>query len=1179
MKTIFTLALMTGVSLGLQAQDLPTPVFSLDFEGAASVADFGGEQVGEGELRTSSLKNFGTYYQNKPSETSKTSHGNYLIVPTQGFIEAQKENSEQVTITLWVNGTVANEHPVDHYYSTLVSAYNSTSSYKAFSWPMFSARARGTLQINCAGWSDFTGAEHVNGAVIENNDWIKNNAGENFDDNWHFVAIVINGQDYKFYIDGSVVNEWVTNDTQGSNNYKFTTVMQQLDQIYLGDCGPFFQDEDPAYAFDDVNIYASALSVYELELIQKVKMGDMDEDELLEVAKSKFYNAAAALTNYASEIAVNGFTTLAGRLNDSSIELEPEDGTIDDYNEATSKAQELLAETKGIVELYNEVAARAEQYDLFADATRYPGYQAFVKVIAEGLASMANPSDTAPIEQSRALFEQAKTAYLFSQELPADGTGINVSMMIQNPWFCNLDAQPTFDGNTYTFPYASDHSYTENTTPSDANHGSWVNGNSFPVDDARVNWTVGRICWNNWHNKATVGTLDVHQELAQLPAGYYTVTADWVTNAATTTQHTYATVNGVTKVSPYLDYQGWDSQTWTSLTTDKILVGEDGLLTIGAESSTIGQSYVGWFCVTNFVLTYYGTEISLTEDLNAKLAEAGEAVAGLQLAGDINNARSEIQKIVSSSSSDYDKITSLTNLIQTIGKWAEAEAGFDVISNMAEMAANETDMGMKAVFEAQIESMKKEWAGEDLTVSGFPALQDAFNQLVCYAEIVPTARKWNSTLVESQLAGLLAGSRDAATVSTLAEALRSELKADILSKASADEPLDITFAIKNHAFQTNNNCSWEGSTPAVSYNEAEFYNTNFDIHQTITGLPAGKYRIMVQGFYRNGSNESALGSYPDSYTANARLYAGEAMAGLRSWASDPFIGEDCYADDDFTSTYLEYYPNSMAGGSLYFAGGHYTGNYADVAIEEGADLTVGIRKDATINADWTLFDNFSLYYLGEVQQADTAYYEPICGNEGLDDPFWTEFSDNYTLKEGNTANFSFVNRSDAVNNWDNWILVAANSPLGTDGYAEFFVLRADNYGWGNCYDGSLLTNDFNWNTFASDMNGAFVDMFVTYKNGTVSMAATITTLAEIAGEHVTYNYGFTAHGVTGEEITLFFTEEHAQLIDGQPTGMEQLHSHPARPEADGAIYNLHGQRIATPERNTIYIKHGKKYMW
>ena len=53
--------------LNVQAQvTLPRATFTLDFEGATSVSDFDGTQIGDGELRQSDDPNFGTYYQNCP---------------------------------------------------------------------------------------------------------------------------------------------------------------------------------------------------------------------------------------------------------------------------------------------------------------------------------------------------------------------------------------------------------------------------------------------------------------------------------------------------------------------------------------------------------------------------------------------------------------------------------------------------------------------------------------------------------------------------------------------------------------------------------------------------------------------------------------------------------------------------------------------------------------------------------------------------------------------------------------------------------------------------------------------------------------------------------------------------------------------------------------------------------
>jgi hypothetical protein len=44
--------------------------------------------------------------------------------------------------------------------------------------------------------------------------------------------------------------------------------------------------------------------------------------------------------------------------------------------------------------------------------------------------------------------------------------------------------------------------------------------------------------------------------------------------------------------------------------------------------------------------------------------------------------------------------------------------------------------------------------------------------------------------------------------------------------------------------------------------------------------------------------------------------------------------------------------------------GLYAGNQLTFNLVKEADLTIGVQKQTTINGDWTLLDNFRLYYLG-----------------------------------------------------------------------------------------------------------------------------------------------------------------------------------------------------------------------
>jgi|GEM_PF-1912107 len=154
---------------------------------------------------------------------------------------------------------------------------------------------------------------------------------------------------------------------------------------------------------------------------------------------------------------------------------------------------------------------------------------------------------------------------------------------------------------------------------SDGAKGSWVNGNKITSSsalDARLNTVNGYNCWNSWAS-AWKGTMDLHQDLAGLPVGLYTLSAMHTADAAaSTTAHLYATTLAGTAVSPICNdfYSGTgtfanDAQ-WVTYQTDTILVASDGALRIGITSTGEGTG-AGWFCVTNFDLKYYGVTSAL----------------------------------------------------------------------------------------------------------------------------------------------------------------------------------------------------------------------------------------------------------------------------------------------------------------------------------------------------------------------------------------------------------------------------------------------------------------------------------------------------------------------------------------------------------------------------------------
>lgn len=240
-------------------------------------------------------------------------------------------------------------------------------------------------------------------------------------------------------------------------------------------------------------------------------------------------------------------------------------------------------------------------------------------------------------------------------------------------------------------------------------------------------------------------------------------------------------------------------------------------------------------------------------------------------------------------------------------------------------------------------------------------------------------------------------------------------------------------------------------------------------------------------------------------------------------------------------------------------------------------MTMTISKDG-----YEYVKDYTLNIDAEAEETTPVYY-PVSQQKNKTAGFWTNFSSDYVLKSGKKAEFKFYNYSDEVNNWDNWALVAASASRGASNYAEYFVLRNDNYAWftklgGNTNENTAnvqfaLDNNFDWTNFKQDMNGSLVDMVVEYvASGTIKVNATITK------DKKTYNYAFsmTSNTIKGD-VTLFFVNEKS-YIDGSSlvdTGI-------ASPiifqkKTDGKWYNLAGQQVDKSYKGVVVVN-GRKFV-
>lgn len=239
-------------------------------------------------------------------------------------------------------------------------------------------------------------------------------------------------------------------------------------------------------------------------------------------------------------------------------------------------------------------------------------------------------------------------------------------------------------------------------------------------------------------------------------------------------------------------------------------------------------------------------------------------------------------------------------------------------------------------------------------------------------------------------------------------------------------------------------------------------------------------------------------------------------------------------------------------------------------------MTMTISKDG-----YEYTKDYTLNIDAEAEETTPVYY-PVSQQKNKTAGFWTNFSSDYVLKSGKKAEFKFYNYSDEVNNWDNWALVAASASRGASNYAEYFVLRNDNYAWftklgGNTNENTAnvqftLDNNFDWTNFKQDMNGSLVDMVVEYvASGTIKVNATITK------DKKTYNYTFsmTSNTIKGD-VTLFFVNEKS-YIDGSSLSTGISNPIIIQKKNDGKWFNLSGQQVDKSYKGVVIVN-GKKFV-
>ena len=186
-----------------------------------------------------------------------------------------------------------------------------------------------------------------------------------------------------------------------------------------------------------------------------------------------------------------------------------------------------------------------------------------------------------------------------------------------------------------------------------------------------------------------------------------------------------------------------------------------------------------------------------------------------------------------------------------------------------------------------------------------------------------------------------------------------------------DEPIDMTALIINPRFENNTTEGWTGATvvggrsDATSNQEQEFYMSNFNMYQVITGVPNGRYLLKWEGFHRPGGMDDVVADYlSGTNNASAVVYANDTqktMLHLGVGMTDEQVnGQGALSGG-------KYVPYSMEDARAYFDAGLYA-DQLEVEVTDNV-LTIGVKNTQPMGGEhWVIFSDFELYIMENAEQ-------------------------------------------------------------------------------------------------------------------------------------------------------------------------------------------------------------------
>lgn len=400
-----------------------------------------------------------------------------------------------------------------------------------------------------------------------------------------------------------------------------------------------------------------------------------------------------------------------------------------------------------------------------------------------------------------------------------------------------------------------------------------------------------------------------------------------------------------------------------------LVVNDGDEFTIGIKGNLGGSTWAIW---DNFELRWWGFEKAdvIKPILDEELAKAQE----------------KVEKLMSKDA--YEHLAAAISDAETASAGTDGEAMFNALVALFDVDAEVT---------ASVEAFKGLDAAlallnEEMSIhTDSPALEEASNlmdeisgnignHVYNEADVEALVAKINEMVVKLRI--------PVYNVEDITDSNPVEFK-DVINNASYDEDL---------SGWTCEAQDKEGNAKTASRSDtagnAELFNCTYDYYQEIAGLPAGIYRVGVTGFFRAGSaaeewarkdsvkysrafiyaigengtmNNKALARLSENYMETSATEAGYAVAYDTIVYKGDTEAEDIHnyillvddmakAGDLFAEEENPFIPGDAVVGE---------GNWVTVKVGEDGKLRFGLyKKVATSDKDWTIWDDWKLWYFG-----------------------------------------------------------------------------------------------------------------------------------------------------------------------------------------------------------------------